>query len=81
MVTGTEAQGATANDYVLTVSPAPADYTSGFFAVFKAAHANTGAVTLQVNALAAKTLKAVDGCAWKPETLKAARRSWRSMAA
>ena len=25
VVTGTEAQGATANDYVLTVSPAPAD--------------------------------------------------------
>lgn len=63
VVTGTEAQGATANDYVVTVAPAPAAYTAGFFAVFKATHANTGAVTVQINALAAKALKAVDGSA------------------
>lgn len=63
VVTGTEAQGATANDYVVTVSPAPAAYTAGFFVVFKATHANTGAATLVINALAAKTLKAVDGSA------------------
>lgn len=63
VVTGSETQGATANDYVLTVSPAPAAYTSGFFAVFKATHTNTGAVTLAINALSAKTLKAVDGSA------------------
>ena len=60
---GTEAQGATANDYILTVAPAPAAYTASFFAVFKATHANTGAVTLAINALTAKTLKAVDGSA------------------
>lgn len=60
---GTEAQGATVNDYVLTVAPAPAAYTTSFFAVFKATHTNTGAVTLAINALTAKTLKAVDGSA------------------
>lgn len=61
VVTGTEAQGVTVNDYVLTVSPNPAAYTSGFFAVFKATHANTGAATLAVNALTAKTIKTTDG--------------------
>lgn len=57
---GTEAQGASVNDYVLTLSPAPAAYTTGVF-VFKATHTNTGAVTLAINALAAKTLKDVEG--------------------
>jgi hypothetical protein len=61
VVTGSEAQGATVNDYVVTVSPAPAAYTSGFFVAFKATHANTGAVTVSVNALGAKTLVGVDG--------------------
>lgn len=60
---GAEAQGATVNDYVLTVAPAPAAYTTSFFAVFKATHTNTGAVTLAINALTTKTLKAVDGSA------------------
>lgn len=63
VITGVEAQGATASDYVVTVSPAPADYTTGFFVAFKAAHANTGAATVQVNELAPKALKAVDGSA------------------
>lgn len=63
VVTGIESQGATANDYVVTVAPAPAAYTAGFFAVFKSTHANTGAVTLAINALSAKALKAVDGSA------------------
>jgi hypothetical protein len=61
VVTGSEAQGATVNDYVVTVSPAPAAYTSGFFVAFKATHTNTGAVTVSVNALGAKTLVGVDG--------------------
>ena len=60
LVTGTEAQGATANDYVVTVTPAPAAYTTAVM-IFKSAHANTGAATLQVGALAAKTLKNADG--------------------
>lgn len=61
VATGTEAQGATVNDYIVTVSPAPAAYTAGFFLALKATHANTGAVTVKINALTAKTVKAVDG--------------------
>ena len=63
VATGTEAQGATVNDCVVTVSPAPAAYTANFFLAFKATHTNTGAVTLAINALTAKTLKVVDGSA------------------
>lgn len=70
VVTGIEAQGATANDYVVTVAPAPSAYTAGFFAVFKATHANTGAVTLAINALAAKALKAVDGSALEADDIE-----------
>lgn len=65
VVTGTEAQGATANDYTLTLSPAPAAYTSPMLASFKATHANTGAATLQIGALGTKPLIAVDGTALK----------------
>ena len=60
LITGTEAQGATVNDYVVTVSPAPAAYTTCLL-VFKAAHTNSGASTLKINSLTAKTLKDVDG--------------------
>lgn len=60
-VSGTEAQGATKNDYVITVSPAPAAYTSFLFLAFKATHANTGAATIKINSLLAKTIKAIDG--------------------
>lgn len=63
VVTGSEAQGATTNDYVVTVSPAPAAYTSSFFIGFKSTHANSGAVTLKINSLTAKTLKTVGGAA------------------
>jgi hypothetical protein len=59
--TGTEAQGATTNDFTVTVAPAPAAYTANFFVGFKATHANTGATTIQVNALGTKTLTAIDG--------------------
>lgn len=65
VVTGTEAQGATASDYTLTLSPAPAAYTSPMLAVFKATHANTGAATVQIGALGTKPLIAVDGTALK----------------
>lgn len=61
MVNGSEAAGATTNDYVVTVSPAPAAYTTGFLVVFKATHANTGAATLKVNSLTAIDFKDVDG--------------------
>ena len=61
VVTGAETQGPTANDYVVTVSPAPAAYSASTIVLLKATHANTGAATLKFNALAAKALKAVDG--------------------
>jgi hypothetical protein len=60
VVTGSEAQGATANDYVVTISPSPAAYTASMLVLFKATHANTGAATLKINSLAAKPLLAVD---------------------
>lgn len=61
IVTGAEAQGATANDYTVTVSPAPAAYTTSMLVVFKAAHSNTGGGTLQVNALGTKPLLDANG--------------------
>lgn len=61
VATGTEAQGATVNDYTVTLSPSPAAYTSFFFIGFKATHNNNGAATLQVGSLGTKALVAVDG--------------------
>lgn len=52
------AADAGANDtYAITVSPAPTAYTTGDVYVFKANTANTGAATLNVNSLGAKTIK------------------------
>jgi hypothetical protein len=65
IVTGTEAQGATASDYTVTVAPAPAAYTASMLVVFKTTHQNTGAATVQVNGLGPKPLLAVDGTALK----------------
>lgn len=42
--------------YVITLSPAPAAYTTGMVINFKANTANTGAATLNVNSLGAKTI-------------------------
>jgi hypothetical protein len=65
IVTGSEAQGSTANDYVVTISPSPAGYTASMLVLFKASHANTGAATLKINSLTAKPLLAVDATALK----------------
>jgi hypothetical protein len=65
VVTGSEAQGATANDYVVTVSPSPSAYTASMLVLFKAGHANTGAATLTINSLTAKSLLAVDATTLK----------------
>jgi hypothetical protein len=54
---GSEAQGATVNDYVVTVAPAPAAYTAAMLVVFKAGHANTGPATVKINSLSAEALK------------------------
>lgn len=51
------AADAQANDtYVITLSPAPTAYTTGMQVIFKANTANTGAATLNVNSLGAKTI-------------------------
>lgn len=47
-----------ANDtYAVTLSPVPSAYTTGMVVNFKANTANTGAATLNVNSLGAKTIK------------------------
>lgn len=43
--------------YAVTLSPAPTAYTTGMTVNFKSGTANTGAATLNVNALGAKTIK------------------------
>jgi hypothetical protein len=56
------AADAQANDsYVVTLSPAPSAYATGQHFTFKANTANTGAATLNVNSLGAKTIKKVAG--------------------
>jgi hypothetical protein len=42
--------------YVITLSPAPASYVTGMQVTFRANTANTGAATLNVNSLGAKTI-------------------------
>ena len=51
------AADAGANDtYVITLSPVPTSYTTGMVVRFKANTVNTGAATLNVNSLGAKTI-------------------------
>lgn len=45
------------DDYEITVTPVPNDYDAGDTYTFKADVANTGAATLNVNSLGAKTIK------------------------
>jgi len=52
-----------ADAYVITLPYAPVAYSDGMQAVFKASAANTGASTLNVNALGAKVIKRQDGSA------------------
>ena len=61
LLAATEAQGGTVNDYVLTVAPAPTAYAANTAVVFRANHANTGAATLKVGALAAKAFVNPEG--------------------
>jgi hypothetical protein len=51
------ADGAVTDAYTITLSPAPTAYTAGMVITFKANTANTGAATLNVNSLGAKTIK------------------------
>ncbi|MDP4224922.1 MAG: hypothetical protein Q8910_00935 [Bacteroidota bacterium] len=50
-----------ANVYAVTLSPTPTSYGDGMGVVVKIAIANTGASTLNVNSLGAKTIKNPDG--------------------
>lgn len=45
------------DSYVITLTPAPTAYSAGQSFIFKANTANTGAATLNVNSLGAKTIK------------------------
>lgn len=51
------ADGGSNDTYAVTLNPAPTAYSAGMFIFFKANTANTGACTLNVNSLGAKTIK------------------------
>lgn len=48
------------DSYAVTLSPVPTSYTAGMTVRFKAGTANTGACSLNVNSLGAKTIKRAD---------------------
>jgi hypothetical protein len=51
------ADGGASDAYAITLSPVPTSYVTGMIIRFKANTANTGAATLNVNSLGAKTIK------------------------
>ena len=54
------ADTASSDTYVISLSTAPASYTTGMVIYFKAVTANTGACTINVNNLGAKSLKSLN---------------------
>ncbi len=58
---GYAADSGTADAYVVTLSPAAIAYAAGMGIRFKAANANTGACTVNVNGLGAKSIKMDNG--------------------
>lgn len=50
-----------ANTYAATLSPAPLSYLTGFSFAIRFTNGNTGAATLNLNGLGAKTIKRMDG--------------------
>ena len=63
-VAGSYAVDAGGDDtYAITVAPVPTDYDDGDEYTFKSSTANTGAATLNVNALGAKSIFRADGSA------------------
>jgi hypothetical protein len=50
------ADAGSSDTYAITLDPAPSDYYTGMQVIFKANTANTGAASLNVNALGAKTI-------------------------
>lgn len=61
-----------ADDYQVSLSPAPTAYTNGLAVRFLAANSNTGASTLQIDALGKKAIK-IDGADLPAGTIKAGR--------
>lgn len=63
IVTGTEAQGSTVNDYVVTVTAdtSPTTMHNDMIIVAKATHTNTGTCTLGLNAITAVSLLGMNG--------------------
>ena len=60
----------TANAKIVTLSPAQTSYADGMAIAFKNAVQNTGAVTINVNGLGAKSIKKSNGNALTPGNLK-----------
>lgn len=56
-----EAQGTTTNNYVVTLTPAPASYATPMTVTFQATHTNTGNCTLQIGSLAQCAMLDIDG--------------------
>jgi hypothetical protein len=54
---GYAADSGSNDDYAVSLTPVPASYTTGLLVAFKANTVNTGASTLNVNGLGAKTIK------------------------
>lgn len=68
-VFGTEAQGATVNDYIVTTGKSIADYTTGMRVTFLSTHQNTSACTIKIDDLSSKQLVDVDGIALSSTTI------------
>jgi hypothetical protein len=60
------ADASSTDTYVITLSPVPDAYTNGMLILFKANTANTGACTINVNGLGAKSIKKGGGAATDP---------------
>lgn len=56
-----DSSGGSSNAYTLTPDNAAGDYTAGDFFIWKANHTNTGAATMAVSGLAAKSINKTDG--------------------
>jgi len=62
--------GGSGNAYTVTLSPAPSAYVDGMGVVIRANRDNTGAATLNVNGLGAKSIKRANGLDLAPGMLK-----------
>lgn len=66
---GSLSSGGSSNAYTLTPNRTISSYSTGLEFAFKANHANTGAVTLNVSSLGAKSIKNADGSDLKPSQI------------